>query len=99
MKCLETRRQHGCLRMRRYQKDNGRRVKTMEIPWTLWLRARSNVMRGLPGYEKTEAARDRIAVIKAMLADGDKPEYIAAVVGVTRQRVQQIKDRSKEIGR
>jgi hypothetical protein len=56
-------------------------------------------MRGLPGYEKTEAARDRIAVIKGMLADGDKPEYIAAVVGVTRQRVQQIKDRSKEIGR
>jgi len=31
-----------------------------------------------------------------MLAAGDKPEYIAAVVGVTRQRVQQIKDRSKE---
>ncbi len=51
------------------------------------------------GYERTEAARDRIAVIQRMLADGDKPEYIAAVVGVTRQRVQQIKDRSKEIAR
>jgi hypothetical protein len=85
--------------MRRYEKDSGRRVKTMEIPWTLWLRARSNVMRGLPGYEKTESSRDRIAVIQRMLADGDKPEYIAAVVGVTRQRVQQIKDRSKEIGK
>jgi hypothetical protein len=85
--------------MRRYEKDNGRRVKTMELPWTLWLRVRSSVMKGMPGYERTEAARDRIAVIQRMLADGDKPEYIAAVVGVTRQRVQQIKDRSKEIAR
>lgn len=90
MKTLETRRT-GCLTMRRHLKDNGRRVKTMEIPWTLWLRVRSSVMKGVPGYEKTEAARDRIAVIQNMLAAGDKPEYIAAVVGVTRQRVQQIK--------
>lgn len=90
MKTLETRRT-GCLTMRRHLKANGRRVKTMEIPWTLWLRVRASVMKGVPGYEKAEAARDRIAVIQGMLANGDKPEYIAAVVGVTRQRVQQIK--------
>lgn len=90
MRVLETRRD-GCLTTRRHLKDNGRRVKTMEIPWTLWLRVRPTVMKAVPGYEKTEAARDRIATVKKMLAAGDKPEYIAAVVGVTRQRVQQIK--------
>ena len=94
MRVLETRRD-GCLTMRRCIKDNGRRVKTMELPWSLWLRVRSDVLRGVPGFEKTEAARDRIATVKRMLAAGDKPEYIAAVVGLTRQRVQQIKQRSK----
>lgn len=92
MKCLETRR-NGCLTMRRLIKDNGRRVKTMELPWSLWLRVRPNVLRGLPGYEKTEAARDRVAVIQQMLAAGEKTEYIADVVGVTGQRVRQIKCR------
>ena len=77
--------------MRRYEKPNGRRVKTMEIPWTLWLRVRPSVLRGLPGYEKAEAARDRIAHIKALLAEGNKSDYVAAVVGVTPQRVRQIK--------
>lgn len=79
--------------MRRRLKDNGRRVKSMELPWTLWLRVRTSVMKALPGYERTEASRDRIAVVKKMLEAGDKPEYIAAVVGITRQRVQQIKTR------
>lgn len=92
MKVLETRRE-GCLTMRRIEKDNGRRVKTMEIPWTMWLRVRSTVTKALPGYEKTEAARDRVAVIKQMLDAGEKTEYIAAVVGVTGQRVRQIKCR------
>lgn len=92
MKVLETRRD-GCLTMRRIQKDNGRRVKTMEIPWTLWLRVRSTVTKALPGYERTEAARDRVAVINQMLAAGEKTEYIADVVGVTGQRVRQIKCR------
>lgn len=92
MKVLETRRE-GCLTMRRIQKDNGRRVKTMEIPWTLWTHVRPTLMKRIPGYEKTEAARDRVAVIKRMLDAGEKTEYIAAVVGVTGQRVRQIKCR------
>jgi hypothetical protein len=91
-KCLETRR-HGVLTMRRYRTPSGRTTRTMELPWSLWLRVRPSVLKGLPGFEKTEAARERVAVIKTMLKDGDKPEYIAAVVGVTRQRVQQIKSR------
>ena len=94
MKVLETRRE-GCLTMRRHLKDNGRRVKTMEIPWTLWLRVRPTVMKAVPGYEKTEAARDRIAVVRQMLAAGEKSEYIAAVVGLTGQRVRQIKCRAQ----
>lgn len=93
-RCLETRRD-GCLVTRRYLRANGRRVKTMELPWSLWLRVRPSVLKGLPGFEKTEAARDRIADIEIMLKAGDKPEYIAAVHGVTRQRVQQIKARMK----
>jgi hypothetical protein len=90
VKCLETRRT-GCLTMRRYKKENGRRVKTMEMPWTLWLRVRPTVMKGVPGFETTEAARDRIQRVRQMLADGEKHEYIAAVLGITRQRVGQIR--------
>lgn len=81
--------------MRRHRKVNGRIVKSMEIPWSLWLRVRSSVMRALPGYEKTEAARDRIAVIQNHLNNGEKSEWIAAVTGVTPQRVRQIKARMK----
>lgn len=81
--------------MRRYRKANGRSVKTMELPWSLWLRVRPSVMRGVPGFERTEAARDRIAEIKHLLAAGHKSEYIAALHGVTPQRVRQIKARCK----
>lgn len=88
-RCLETRRS-GCLTTRRYEKANGRRVKTMEIPWTLWLRVRSSVMRGLPGFEVAEAKRDRIAEIERLLQAGNKSEWIAEVTGVTPQRVRQI---------
>lgn len=89
-RCLETRRT-GCLTLRRYEKANGRRVKTMELPWSLWLRVRPSVMRAIPGFERTEAARDRIAHVRALLAEGNKSEYVAAVVGLTPQRVRQIK--------
>lgn len=88
-RCLETRRT-GCLTMRRYEKPNGRRVKTMELPWSLWLRVRPSVMKGVPGFDAAEAARDRIAEIERHLQAGQKSEWIAAVVGVTPQRVRQI---------
>lgn len=96
-KCLETKRQ-GHFTMRRYRKPNGRIVKSMEIPWSLWLRVRPSVMKGVPGFEKTEAARDRIAEVQRLLRAGEKHEYIAATVGVTRQRVGQIKCRMKKSG-
>lgn len=92
--CLETRR-NGCLTMRRYRKPNGRTVKTMEMPWSLWLSVRTGVMKRIPGYEKTEASRDRIADIQALLRAGEKSEYIADLFGVTGQRVRQIKCRMK----
>lgn len=95
MKCLETRRS-GYLTMRRYRTQNDRRIKTMEIPWALWLRARSNVMNGLPGFERAEAARDRIALVKQLLNEGHKHEYVAAVTGLTRARVGQIKHSMKK---
>lgn len=93
-KCLETRRQ-GYLTMRRYRKANGRDVRTMELPWTLWLRVRSSVMRGMPGFEATEAARDRIALVKSMMAAGEKSDYVAAVTGLTPARVRQIYPRTR----
>lgn len=81
--------------MRRYRKDNGRTVRTMELPWTLWLRVRSSIMRGMPGFEAREAARDRIAHMESLLRQGHKSEYVAAVVGVTPQRARQVKARMK----
>ena len=90
MKVLETKRK-GCLTFRRIEKENGRRLKTVEIPWSFWLSVRKTVNMRVVGFEKAEASRDRIAVIKKMLADGEKSEYIAAVVRVTGGRVRQIK--------
>lgn len=94
-KCLETRRQGSHLTMRRYRKANGRDVRTMEIPWTLWLRVRCSVMKGMPGFEVTEAARDRIALVKSMMAAGEKSDYVAAVTGLTPARVRQIYPRRR----
>lgn len=95
MKCLETRKQ-GCLTVRTRLTDAGRRVKTMELPWSLWLRVKPSVMKGVPGFEKTELARERIARVKTLLAAGNKSEYIADVEGLTGQRVRQIKARMKK---
>lgn len=78
--------------MRRFRKNNGRTVKSMEMPWSLWLRVRSSVLRGLPGFEKTEAARDRIAEVKRLLAENHTHEVIARMTGLTRQRIGQIKN-------
>jgi hypothetical protein len=95
VKVLETRATPEGLKWRRYEKPNGRRVKTVELPWSLWLRVRPTVLKGLPGFARTEAARDRIAEIERHLADGQKSEWIAAVAGVTPQRVRQIKARMR----
>jgi hypothetical protein len=95
MKVLETRRMNECMRFRRYRKENGRTTKTMEIPWSLWLRVKSSVMPGVPGFIKAEAARDRIAVVEELLRAGNKSEWIADVTGLTGQRVRQIKARMK----
>lgn len=93
-KCLETRKS-GSLTLRRYRKANGRIVRTMELPWSLWLRVRASALKGLPGFERTEAARDRIAEVEHLLRQGHKSEYVAAVAGLTGQRVRQIKGRMK----
>jgi hypothetical protein len=53
-------------------------------------------MKGLPGFERTEAARDRIVEIERLLREGNKSEWIAEVSGVTPQRVRQIKARMKD---
>jgi hypothetical protein len=67
----------------------------MELPWSLWLRVRTGVLKGLPGFERTEAARDRIADVEHLLRQGHKSEYVADVAGLTGQRVRQIKCRMK----
>ena len=84
------------MRMRRYRKPNGRTVKTMELPWVLWVRVRSTVEKAVPGFVKAEAARDRIAVVEKLLREGNKSEWVADTVGLTGQRVRQIKARMRK---
>lgn len=53
------------------------------------------MLKGLPGFERTEVARDRIADVEVLLRQGLKSDYIGAVSGMTPQRVRQIKCRMK----
>lgn len=93
-RCLETRR-NGLFTMRRYRHANGRVTKTMEMPWTVWLAAKTNVIRALNGYVRAEERRGRIAKVKTLLVEGHKREYIAEVVGISRQRVGAINTQMK----
>jgi predicted XRE-type DNA-binding protein len=94
-KCLETRRD-GLLTKRTYLLPNGRRVRTMEIPLSVWSHVKHSATKRLAAYEQAEAARDRTHQIKQLLLQGHKQEYIASVVGVIRQRVSAVKATMKK---
>lgn len=94
MKVLETRKE-GCFTMRRKRKPNGRIVKTMEIPWPIWMQVRSSALARLKGFEEAETWRDRKQDILNLLAEGHKHEYIAATVGTSQSYVSKVNRKAK----
>ena len=86
-KCLETRRK-GALVFRRYLKaDNQRRVGTVEIPVGIYRSLKRYIDPRVAAWERGEAARDRLAHVLALAAEGNKQDYIADVVGVSQSYV------------
>lgn len=96
MKCLETRLRADGIRARRYELDDGRRITTFELPATVLkgvgmkrLREQMTVwQRGERQRTETQARRRRI---EELLREKVKPTAIAHEVGVTEERVRQIR--------
>lgn len=94
MKVLETRTVQPGLKRRRYELPDGRRVTTYEVPATV-LKAlgMKRVREELQAWARGDAARARVALIEQRLREGVKPTAIAHEVGVTEQRVRQVRTR------
>jgi protein-disulfide isomerase-like protein with CxxC motif len=96
MKCLETRTRADGIRTRRYELDDGRRVTMCEVPATVLKalgmgkvqEAMETWRRGEVQRAESHARRQRIV---ELLEQGIKPTAIAHEVGVTDQRVRQIR--------
>lgn len=96
MKCLETRTRKDGIKSRRYQLEDGRRITTFELPATvikgIGLKRVQEFMeiwqRGEKARSESHSRRQRI---EEMLAENIKPTAIAHEVGVTDQRVRQIR--------
>lgn len=100
MKCLETRTRADGMKSRRYELEDGRRITTLELPVTvlkgIGMKRVQEFMeiwqRGEGQRAVTHARRQRI---EELLRERVKPTAIADEVGVTEQRVRQIR---KEMG-
>jgi hypothetical protein len=100
MKCLETRTRTDGIKSRRYEREDGRRITTFELPVTvlkgIGMKRVQELMeiwrRGELQRTETHARRQRI---EELLREGVKPTAIAHEVGCTDQRVRQIR---KEMG-
>lgn len=92
MKCLETRTRTDGIRTRRYELEDGRRLTMYEVPATV-LRAVGigKVQQAMEIWQRGEAQRSRKQRIIELLEQGIKPTAIAHEVGVTDQRVRQIR--------
>lgn len=97
MKCLETRTDDLGIRRRRYERDDGTRLTTMEVPATV-LKAigMTRVREQMKTWHRGEQRRSRAstlreAVIARLLQPRAKPTAIANELGVTEQRVRQIR--------
>lgn len=96
MKCLETRTRPDGIKARRYQLDDGRRITTFELPATVIKGiGLKRVQEFMEIWQRGEKARSdshsRRQRIEAMLAENIKPTAIAHEVGVTEERVRQIR--------
>lgn len=91
MKCLETRNRGG-IKYRRYLAEDGRVVRTYEVPATV-LKAigMKRVRDALETWQRGEDRRARQIRMRELLAQGVKPLAIADELGVTEQRVRQIR--------
>lgn len=101
MNCIETRVRKDGIRRRTYALDDGRKLTTFEIPATILrtvgIKKIQSYMeiwkRGEAARIQTRARRQRI---ETLLREKVKPLAIADEVGVSEQRVHQIR---KEISR
>ncbi len=85
-KCLETRKGNG-VTLRTYRKDNGRRIRTVEIPLAVFEHQRGRLQPEIDAWHRGELTRDRMQTLKRLAQAGEKQEYIAAVLGVSQQSV------------
>lgn len=100
MKCLETRMRADGIRTRRYELADGRRISTFELPSTVVkalgiAKVRHYMAKWQRGEEQRSQAHKRRERIEWLLHQKVKPTAIAHEVGVTEERVRQIR---KELG-
>lgn len=93
MKCLETRKRKG-MKWRRYRTADGATWTTYEVPASVLSHLGDRPLQyALAAAEKRLASLNRLARIKAALADKIKPAAIAHSEGVTEAYVRQIRSK------
>lgn len=96
MKCLETRATPDALKRRRYWLDDGRSLHTVELPTSV-IRAigARKVRECMAVWRRGELQRERAQRLKDLVTLGVKPTAIAHALGVTEQRVRQVRKAMK----
>lgn len=100
MRCLETRTRADGIKSRRYELEDGRRITTLELPATVVKalgvgRVREYMETWQRGEKQRAEVHKRRERIEWLLHQKVKPTAIAHEVGVTEERVRQIR---KELG-
>jgi hypothetical protein len=95
MKCLETRQRNG-MKWRRYRTEDGRTITTFEVPTAVLSRfSRKQLAEQLAAWRRGEQTRQRQSLVRARLTAGIKPTAIAHELGLTEQRVRQVRKEMK----
>ena len=90
MKCLETRATPEGFKRRRYQREDGLRVTTIEVPLSVWQSINSQG-RGADRAAQWGRERNREAIrarAVALVRDGWKPLAVASEMGLAVRNVQ-----------
>lgn len=90
MKCLETRRTPEGFKRRRYERDDGQRFTTLEVPAELWAWL-NNQGRGQNRLAEIQREQEREAVRaagRALLAQGWKPLAVSSQLAIPVRTVQ-----------
>lgn len=84
------------IRRRTYQLDDGRKIRTYEVPATVLNQlGRKRLAEAMAQWERIKARDARKELICQRICAGVKPTAIAHEFGVTEQRVRQLR---KELG-